>query len=649
MAIASGQIAARVQSFDQPAEGGLSPRNANYQMDVRLDHATHTLKGRQTLRWRNISAHETSELQFHLYWNAWRDRDSTWMRERWLGGNRTPPRDDAWGSIDIESLEVRQANSQLVVLKPGWNPAPDAARGPARFIAPDDDNSADRTVLAVTLPQPAAPNETVTVDIEWTSKVPRTFSRTGYIDDYYFIAHWFPKIGVLEDNGWNTHQFHSPTEFYADFGVYDVGMTVPRSWLLGASGREVSRADNADGTTTHRYRGEDIHDFAWTTSPDFVEATQTFTHPTLPPVEMKLLLQTEHAGQEQRHFAATAAALKYYGEWFGPYPYGYITVIDPAYQSGSAGMEYPTLFTAGTRWIAPDRVSSPESVTIHEAGHQFFYGIVATNEFESAWMDEGLNQFADARALEAGGFPDYLSRRYFGGFVPWVFDDIRLSRATEGNGLAGYRLSPEGDVPATHTFRYWPGTATRITYFKTALWLHTLERHLGWPVLQRIMATYFDRWKFRHPRPDDFFQIANEISGQDLSWFFNEVFRSSNTFDYAVQELASLAAGKNQRTSVVVQRLGEAVFPVDVLTTFADGSTTTERWDGRARRQIYVYDRPTAAVSAQVDPKHVLLLDVNRTNNSRATRPRADEASLKWALTWMVWLQDLMLTYGFFV
>ena len=610
----------------------LSPRNANYDIDVTLDHGARTLRGRETIRWRNVSARPAEELQFHLYWNAWRNLESTWLRERRLLATFTEPRPDAWGSSDVSAIRVRRPDGTAVDLTPQL-----------RYIAPDDGNTADRTVLAV--PAAVPPNETIQIEIEWTAKIPRPFSRTGYIDDYYFIAQWFPKIGVLEDGGWNTHQFHTATEFYADYGVYDVRMTVPGDFVVGASGREQQRVSNADGTVTHRYRGEDIHDFAWTASPRFLESTRTAEG-----VEMRLLLQPEHAGQEDRHFAATAAALKYYGEWFGRYPYGYVTVVDPAYQSGSGGMEYPTLFTAGSRWIAPARVTVPESVTIHEAGHQFWYGVIGSNEFEHAWLDEGLNTYSTARVIEASGHPNRLALRFFGGLVPWVLDDIRLQRATDGNRLNAYRPAAEADVPATPTFRYWPGTATNISYDKTALWLNTLERHLGWPVTQRILATFFERWTFRHPAPADFFAVANEVSGQDLTWFFDQVYRSSNTFDYGVQDVHSASlGGGNYRTTVVARRYGEGTFPVDVVTTFENGERITERWDGLDRRAMFVYQKPSRVSRVEVDPNRVLLLDVNYTNNSRLQTSRSAEASLKWSLKWMVWLQDLMLTYGFFV
>jgi hypothetical protein len=384
---------------------------------------------------------------------------------------------------------------------------------------------------------------------------------------------------------------------------------------------------------------------------------------------MRLLLQPEHVSQAERHFAATRAALRYYGEWFGPYPYGHITIVDPAWQSGAGGMEYPTLFTAGTRWLVTDGVLSPEGVTIHEAGHQFWYGIVANNEFEDAWLDEGFNSFSEARVAGVAYTPNFLGLRFFGGFVPWAVRDIALDRATDLNGFYGYREAAKADAQSTPTYQYWPGTASRITYDKTALWLNTLERYLGWPTLQRILSTYFERWAFRHPKPEDFFDVANEVSGQNLMWFFDQVCRSSNVFDYGIQEATSVPAGGRgyfgdgtrrafedrtggagpYLTTVVVRRYGEGIFPVDVLVSFANGESVRERWNGRERWTIYRYAKTSRAVSAQVDPDRVLLLDVNYTNNSYALSPKADQAARKWSLAWLVWLQDLLLTYGFFI
>ena len=653
------QPPAREAAASPQAAAPRSPRNASYAITARLDPGSRTITGDEILTWRNTSNAATSTLRFHLYFNAWRNSESTWLRERRLSGRLSEePRISDWGWIDVTTIRVIGTDSAAGDLTKRM-----------RFVARDDGNTADRTVMEVPLDRAVAPGETINVQIAWSSRVPRPFARTGVIGNYYFLGQWFPKIGVLENDGWNCHQFHATTEFFADFGVYDVRLTVPRGWIVGATGSERDRRDEADGTTTHHYYEEDVHDFAWTTSPDFVERRATFEHSTLPPVQLRLLLQKEHTRQADRHFEAARAALKYYGEWFGAYPYGHLTIVDPVWQSNTDGMEYPTLITAGTSWLMPDRAEDPEDVTVHEAGHQFWYGIVATNEFEDAWMDEGINTFATARVMQEQFAPIYMVRWYFGGFLPWVFRDFPRSREVEGDRLTTYRLGAKGDTPSTPSWRYWPGTAGSITYDKTALWMHTLERMLGWETVRRILSTYFTRFAFKHPKPQDFFDIANEVSGQDLTWFFDQVYRSSNVFDYGVDSLQSVSesfegfgdkpsSGGTPRvelrqvsyhTRVVVRRYGEGIFPVDVRVVFEDKDEARWHWDGKDRWTMFQVDKPVRAAYAEVDPDHVLLLDVRQTNNSTTLAPQADRAARKWSLAWLIWLQDQLLTFGFFV
>ncbi|MEP6914433.1 MAG: M1 family metallopeptidase [Acidobacteriota bacterium] len=650
---------AAIQDSAVPPPAPRSPRNANYTISARLDPARRTITGTERLAWRNTAAVPATTLRFHLYYNAWRNTGSSWMRERALSATTRAdqrPVDD-FGWIDVTSIGAEGTGGRTADLT-----------SRARFIAPDDGNADDRTVMEVPVDTPIAPGQTITLQIAWTLRIPRTFARTGAVGNFFFIAQWFPKIGVLEDGGWNAHQFHSPTEFFADFGTYDVQLTVPEGWIVGATGVERDRRQGPDGTTTHHYYQEDVHDFAWTTSPDYLDQHAVFEDAKLPRVDIRLLLQPEHVGQAERHFAAARATLKYYGQWFGPYPYTHLTVVDPAWQSNAGGMEYPTLITAGSRWLAPRGALSPEGVTIHEAGHQWWYGLVASNEFEHAWMDEGLNTFATARVIEQA-FPrnDYV-KRYFGDFVPWLFRGYPLTRQTDGDRMGPYRLSPKGDAQSTPTFRYWPATASVITYNKTALWLHTLERLLGWETVQRILSTYFSRWAFRHPAPQDFFDVVNEVSGRDLTWFFDQVYRSSTVFDYGVDTFRSEVStvqgrvdgeqGPSPReelkpsrvtTTVVVRRFGEGIFPVDVRVVFENQEEVRWHWDGLDRWKLFQVEKPVRASFVQVDPEHVLLLDVNYTNNSATLQPQAKAAARKWSLLWLVWLQDHLLTYGFFV
>jgi len=656
----------------QPAEPALSPRNANYTMSVQLDPETKMLTATQRLEWRNIQSVATDELWFHLYWNGWRNSESTWMIEdrlrRRSDRETGKTKEGDWSWITIDAVHLVGADGNTIDLAPTQ-----------RFETPDDDNAEDRTVWVVTLPEAVDPGETVTVELVWRAKIPRTFARTGFRGDFFFLAHWFPKLGVFEgQKGWNCHQYHAGTEYFSDYGVYDVTITTPSSYVIGASGRETETVDHGDGTTARRFRQADIHGFAWTASPDYIEVRDRFEHPDLPPVDIRLLMQPEHEHQTQRHLDATKAALEHYGLWYGAYPYGHVTVIDPAWGSGASGMEYPTLFTCGTGIDRPFGAGSPEGVTVHEAGHQFWYGIVGNNEFEYAWLDEGLNTYSTSRTMQETYGNSFRVRRYLAppgarGIFALAFPEIRedpwMGR------LHRYRDDASSDVQSTPTFRYHPGTGGSLSYSKTALWLRTLENYLGWETFQPVMAAFFDRYAFKHPTPEDFVAVANEVSGEDLNWFFDQVIYDSVAFDYAIDSASSKPVGlkglsgddgdpiyvdpkddsdeddeeKHWRTDVVVRRHGGGRFPVQIKMVFENGDESIHEWDGQGRWTIFSEERESKLRYVVVDPDGVLALDIRPNNNSRFREAPSKKGAVKWASFWMVWVQDLLSSWAFYV
>lgn len=639
------------------------PQIASYDIDARLIPAEHAIAGHEVLTWRNDSPDYIRELRFHLYMNAFRDAKSTFMREDRGLADRLRERNE-WGSIEIRSLSIENG--------------PDLTKS-IRYIAPDDGNADDRTVMAVDLPEPVRPGATIRVAFDFHTKLPRGAPRAGWQGQYHFVSQWFPKIGVWERAGvrgaaegrWNCHQYHAHSEFYADFGRYAVNIATPSNYIVGATGvLERRTEDRAAGTTTWRFVQDGVHDFAWTASPSFIRVERLFDparetteaevaaiaklhgiaveDARLDPVRMILLIQPDHAGQIDRHFRATAAALKYFGLWYGKYPYKTITVVDPAYGAGNTGgMEYPTLITAGTDWIIDRNEQTPEMVTVHEFGHQYWYGMVANNEFEEAWLDEGFNTYSTSKILD----------RVYGPFpVPIRVQGIPLSmlvRLPESTwdpvNRAAWLVSPKADALARNSWEYYSGSSYGINvYMRASVTLRTLERLLGEDTMARVMRTYFQRWKCRHPSTRDFIDVANEISGQDLNWFFDQFFYGSHVLDYAVGDVESYKEdGKKQVwTSVVkIRREGEAIVPVGVRIRFKDGSTVLKHWDGRYRWAEYRFERPSEVASVEVDPYQKLLLDINFANNSwqaeTATRPL-----LKWTANLLFWIQNLLLSIG---
>lgn len=688
-----------------------------YKTDVqlKLDDKQHPnlLEGREQLVWLNDSPDAISELQFHLYLNAFKNQKSTFFKESGgsLRGDTFEPGE--WGWIDVNEMKLQNRDS---------DGAEDLTQK-IEFIHPDDDNADDQTVIRVPLSHPVKSGEKISLDIKFTARLPRVFARTGYWDKFAMVGQWFPKIGVWEKvgdrrravAGWNSHQFHANSEFYADFGNFDVTMTVPAIFKdkLGATGVLKSERTNQDDTITYNFAQENVHDFAWTVGANYDKVTRTFkADEQLKPAEIDqwakrlnlpvdqiklkdvavtLLIQHENREQTDRHFAAAFNAIKHFGLWYGKYPYDTLTVVDPPFNAdGAGGMEYPTLITAGTSWWA-GRDLNPEGVIVHEFGHQFWYGLVASNEFEESWLDEGFNTYSTSKVLKAAYGPDVLPIRIIG--IPIIYLPVVVPQPFEDR--LGTLQGAFNDPILTPAWKFYDSTSYGInSYPRTDLTLSTLERYIGEDVMARVMREYHQKWRYRHPASQDFFDTVNEVTGQDFTWFFDQFVKGTNTLDYEISDLKSVQAkaaigvydkdgqkdelkeSKDERkkdapyeNEVDVRRAGEAWFPVEMLFTFEDGSKVTakptnvhdglieyllsdgkedgkhwtETWAIKDRWKKFKFNSASELVTAQIDPEQKVLLDANLTNNSKTDATGIGGAT-RWSTGAMFWIQALLQT-----
>lgn len=630
------------------AFGQLSKQIVDYRIKVKLLPETKTLPGRETLTWLNDAAVPVSELQFHLYLNAFKNNRSTFMKES--GGTHRGFKvdEDNWGYITVKSLRIKDGEDLTSRME---------------FIQPDDGNPDDQTVMRVPLPSPVDPQERLTLEIDFEAKLPRVFARSGFAGDFYMAGQWFPKLGVNQEGVWNCHQYHQNSEFFADYGVFEVEITAPNGFVVGATGERTKEHDNGDGTMSYTHYQEDVHDFAWTACPDFVEFKERFTLVD-PPVdtEMILLVHRQHLNQKPRLLDSLKKGLEFYSSNYGPYPYKTVTLVDPPIKAlGAGGMEYPTLFTTMSVYFMPEGLRMPEMVTIHEFGHGYWYGIVGSNEFEEAWLDEGINSYSEMKAMDQF----YGRGRSMIDLGPIKIGDRDYQRLQV---IPIFAWDPI--VKKSWEFVSGGSYASNV-YNKAAITLKTLENYLGEDVMAEIMRTYYERWKFRHPATDDFVAVAEEVSGRDLGWFFDQFFRTPGSLDYAVSsirwrevaepvgffkgELLSPKPGRDgpdsdkekvYRNEVVVQRKGEFFFPQEILVTFEDGEEVRESWDGRDKWKRLVYSRPVKITSARLDPENKILLDVNFFNNSKVMKP--DRASpLKYALGLALKFQEFLSCFAF--
>jgi hypothetical protein len=656
--------------YSAPLKRPFAERIANYQMDVRLDVETRTISGSEILSWLNTSNEKISELHFHLYLNAFKNNKSTLIKEAAMDPRRgrllrrVMSKKEYWGYIDVKKVTLLdEMGKELTELT-----------DTIAYIQPDDGNTYDQTVMRITLPVPVEPKKTVILKIEFISRLPRCIARTGWVRDFFFVAQWFPKIGVYQDGKWNCHQFHANSEFFADFGIYDARITIPREYVIGASGNLIDKKENADGTITYRFYEEDIHDFAWTISKHYLVYNDKFVYPSGHKVKLTLLIQKEHRSQKDRYLKAFKAALECYGKWFGEYPYDNFTLVDPAYGSHAGGMEYPTIFTGGTNLFPPKEYLSPEGVTIHEAGHNWWYGMVANNEFEDAWLDEGFNSYSDERTaqaayLKAVPLPNKLYWLYFG--FPYVFREVELK--VNDDQWSRYRQMAKCDILARYAWEYMNGSSYSVNaYSKASLMFWTLRGLLGSELEEKIMKTYFEQARFTHPKPADYFKVVNEVTGEDWSWFFGQLVYGSEVVDYAVEMVSSYPPfektgwfeenGKKvfldgrpkeeeitYHSTVIIRREGEVKLPVEILIVFENGEKVKKVWDWKDQYRWVklTFDKPVKLKYAVVDPDRKIPLDIDYINNSM-TREEKKLPVFKWAYRWMIWFSHFLETMSFF-
>jgi hypothetical protein len=652
----------------------LSTRVVAYTIDAHLDTDKKTLDATETLTYKNLTGQTLTIIPFHLYLNAFRP-ESTFTSETHFGGgirdaesgNDYPP--EKQGSITISHIDAD-----------GYGDLTSAMH----FIAPDDGNAQDHTVAEIALPHPLSPNDSITFHIAFHDQFPLSIARNGYKRNFIMGGQWYPKPGVFWHGAWNCHQYHATTEFFSDFATFNVSLTVPRRYIVGASGVPIGEVINPaapgkEDTKTLSFYGEDIGDFAWAASPNFTVTDGTFLS-SLGQVKIHVLALAAHPQAGPRYLDILQKTLAQFDQRYGPYPYKIITLIDPEPGSEMGGMEYPTLFTADTSWYEPTHIT--EVTVEHEFGHQYWYGMVATNEFEDAWLDEGINSYTEVKVLDAilGRNSSMFDRPYANA------GDYEAQRLQ-------YTFLPNYDPITRWAFKFRNSESYGgITYGKSATLLATLESLIGRDTMDEAMRTYFLRYRFTHPTTEDFLRTIEEVAiahgkaipitpppsppsqnpvvfsgveepalssskepavvfpsappftstgspdyatapatNSSLRGYFNQAVYGTQVLDYTVDGISSepiqwwLPEPSDKKkiqylSTVYLHRKGDFILPVTAEIVFDDGTRIRERWNGVDRWTRFTYTRNARIVSAEIDPDHTVLLDKNFFNNSYTTR-----------------------------
>ena len=576
----------------------------SYKIKVRLNDIEKVIYGQEQIIFLNTSVKDIDTLHLQLYANAF-SSDSTFFVK---------------GSKSLKELLRQEEYRGFIQIKK------------VRTLTKELDWDINETQMKIFLSQPLKSGSEIEISLEFELKLPKIISRMGYYEDNYLLSEWFPKMAVLEKNGvWKDFPYHHLTEFYSDFGTYDVSITLPLKYIIDGTGYKIAEKKNQDSTRTVIFRAEKVHDFAWCASPEF-----RVRKLSIDGIEVTYLFLPENSYKFKRWSKAAEVALRYCNSNFGRYPYDKLVIVNVYIGRTGAAMECPMLVTMPARLpLTPNNIRLEEEILIHEIVHQWWYGIVASNEAFEAWLDEGFTTYSTRKVVEK----EYGLKGNIMDFWGFEFSNLNLAKWI-------YLKHPALDPVVQPSWEFLSSISYGVNvYYKASLVLELLENSIGEDKMGILLREYYNLYQFKHPHTEDFLKLAEGIAGQDLDGIFTDFLYGTKTCDYEVKKIKSIlkqGEGKGSlfETTVELRRNGGIILPVEILIELDNGEKILKIWDGEDSRYELKLETDARIRSALIDPENKIILDTNVNNNGLSTKP------CRWPLfkffsDYLFWMESL--------
>ncbi|MGE5107071.1 MAG: M1 family metallopeptidase [Sphingobacteriales bacterium] len=521
-------------------------QRVKYSIDVNMNVVTNRFSGTEKIEYTNNSPDTLKKVFFHLYWNAFQPNSMMDVRSRKLG--ETILRKDEYGN-DVRDWDSR-VTDRIFNLKPD-----EIGYQKVSFVkvnGVDQKIKEQETILEIMLAKPILPLSKAVFEVRFEAQVPLQIRRSGRDNPEtnvrYSMSQWYPKICEYDYEGWHPTPYVA-REFYGVWGDYDVKITIDKNYIIGGTGylqnanqkgygyetKGTKVIQPAGDKLTWNFTAPNVHDFMWAADPDYVHESKQIPGG---PVVNVFYKKSSDASAWKAMLDSCVTAYPYMEKVFGAYPYKQFSFV----HGGDGGMEYP---------MSTLLKSSGTGTAIHEWMHSWYQGMMATNESEYAWMDEGFTQYAEDRIIA------YLRKQ--DGFAQKdnyaaYFDLVKSSRA---------------EPLTTHADHYESNFAYgRSAYSKGAIFLEQLGYIVGNAVRDKILLEYYNQWKFKHPNANDFIRVAEKVSGMQLDWYKEYWINTTKTINYSIDSLWE----EKGKTKIRLRNLGLMAMPVDVELTFKDGS-----------------------------------------------------------------------------
>ncbi|MBP8824059.1 MAG: M1 family metallopeptidase, partial [Flavobacteriales bacterium] len=578
-------------------------QEVDYVIDVRLDDQAHVLRASETFTYRNNSPVTLDTLWIHLWPNAYRDRNTALCKQK-----------DAQNDFDLHFAKPEER---------GWIDSLDFRSGGSKLTWALDTVHPD--IAWIKLNAPLATGDFVRISTPFRVKIPDAqFSRLGHTGQAYYITQWYPKPAVFDDSGWHAMPYLNQGEFYSEFGSFDVSITLPANYVVGATGEleddpmeeawmdSLSRAElpkqrsnafppSAANTKTLRFKQDKVHDFAWFADKRFLVRTGEVTLPRSGrTVKTQVFFTPQNAGLWKDAITYVNESVRLYSQWVGDYRYSACTAVDGTIAAGG-GMEYPMITIIGN-------MGSPlelDQVIAHEVGHNWFYGMLASNERDHPWMDEGMNSFFEQRYMDTR-YPGQLALDIQGLPIKLLPKGQGPSFRMQNELMYRYNARRNWDSPtASASTAFTEADYGTTVYAKFALIFDQLRASLGEALFDSCTHAYFNEWAGKHPQPGDVRASYERTSGKDLGWCFGELIGTADKPDVKARKLKN---GELTYRSTAVDG-----FPFPVTAWNRTDSIGTVWIDGKSGRHTIALPWPNATRIRIDDAARTL--DIDRRNN----------------------------------
>lgn len=581
-----------------------------YTIDVKLDDTQHLLTGNIEIKYTNNSPDELATLYFHLWPNAYKNTETEFAKQKYEEGStkfRLAKVSDR-GYIDKVAFSV--------------NEEPISWAYDAEHI----------DIALLTLNKPIKSGETITIKTPFETKVPLSFSRFGHVETSYQMTQWYPKPAVYDKEGWHAMPYLDQGEFYSEFGTFDVTISLPANYVVGATGvlqteaevaflnekatetlAKIERGDSMEDNgfpnsatefKTIRYTAENVHDFAWFADKRFQVLKGEVALASGKKVDTWAMYTHTDAKLWEKAIDYLNRSVRYYSDRIGEYPYPHATAVQSALSAG-AGMEYPMITVIGEAGSA----KSLDQVITHEVGHNWFYGILGSNERAYTWMDEGFNSFYDAAYTKAFYETDFSVGDAMPGVIRKMLSKDDLDQDL---GYTSYLLlERKGDFtpPSTPARQMTSMGYGILGYFYPAYLFRYAEAYLGEPAFDKVMQAYFQKWSFKHPQPQDVKELFEAETGKSFAWLFDDLLGSKKKLDYALDAIKEMENGSVELTVI---NNNEIIAPFSV-SGMKDGNVLETVWyDGFSGTKTITF--PKTYQGYRIDGEGVMP-EANRYNN----------------------------------